>query len=102
MQEPNSSVSELAERTAEVLENGVLRLMFVSTQRSSITLCIKYAIEQWVLSLYASLISNLYLLFRVVVKWFIDYRKKSHKGPAALMSRADVYQFACHVRHFAY
>ncbi|KAJ8689686.1 hypothetical protein PTI98_012562 [Pleurotus ostreatus] len=79
MQEPDSSVSELAERTAEVLENGVLRLMFVSTQRSSITLCIKYAIEQ------------------VVVKWFIDYRKKSHKGPAALMSRADVYQFACHV-----
>ncbi|KAF4585143.1 hypothetical protein EYR40_001980 [Pleurotus pulmonarius] len=79
MQEPDSSVSELAERTAEVLENGVLRLMFVSTQRSSITLCIKYAIEQ------------------VIVKWFIDYRKRSHKGPAALMSRADVYQFACHV-----
>lgn len=56
MQEPDSSVSELAERTAEVLENGVLRLMFVSTQRSSITLCIKYAIERWVLSLYALLI----------------------------------------------
>ncbi|KAF9488799.1 hypothetical protein BDN71DRAFT_1533629 [Pleurotus eryngii] len=98
MQEPDSSVSELAERTAEVLENGVLRLMFVSTQRSSITLCIKYAIEQYVLPFYALLI--LYFPSRVVVKWFIDYRKKSHKGPAALMSRADVYQFACHVRPF--
>ncbi|KAL0947981.1 hypothetical protein HGRIS_010607 [Hohenbuehelia grisea] len=77
MHHPDTTCIELAERTAEALESGVLKMMFVSTQRASLSLCMKYSIE------------------RIVVTKFIEYRRTV--GVMPLLNQEDMKKLACYV-----
>ncbi|KAG8749005.1 hypothetical protein FRC14_001770 [Serendipita sp. 396] len=46
MNTEGSDCSELVERTAAVLDNETLQQLFVSTQRNSLKLCIRYGLER--------------------------------------------------------
>ncbi|KAG2752607.1 hypothetical protein P692DRAFT_201294744 [Suillus brevipes Sb2] len=46
MDKDNADCGPLIERTAEMLDDDVLKQIFVSTQRTNLELCIRYALEQ--------------------------------------------------------
>ncbi|KAG2125444.1 GTP-binding protein [Suillus clintonianus] len=46
MNKDDADCGPLIERTAETLDNGVLQQLFVSTQRTNLELCMKYAVEE--------------------------------------------------------
>src|ERR1700722_19546568 len=46
MDKPQATCHELTERTANALDNNVLQMLFVSTQRNNLELCIRYALEK--------------------------------------------------------
>jgi len=53
MQEDNGNhqeqVKELIKETADSLDNLALKMLLVSVQQNNLELCIKYAVQQWVL-----------------------------------------------------
>ena len=46
MRETASNCAELIEKTANVLDDDTLKLLFVSVQENNINLCIRFAVEQ--------------------------------------------------------
>jgi len=48
MRETASNCAELIEKTANVLDDDTLKLLFVSVQENNINLCIRFAVKQWV------------------------------------------------------
>jgi hypothetical protein len=46
MYKADANCMELTEKTAAVIDNGTLLLLFVSTQQNNLGLCIDYAIQR--------------------------------------------------------
>ena len=48
MYKPDANCHELIKQTAAVINDDTLQLLFVSTQRNNLELCVEYSIKQWV------------------------------------------------------
>jgi len=46
MNHPSATCKELVECTAGAIDNGVLKLLFISTQRSTLALCMQTAVDE--------------------------------------------------------
>ena len=46
MNESNTTCNELLEKTAQALDDSALQKLFVSTQKTHLQLCTKYAVER--------------------------------------------------------
>ena len=48
MYKVDANCNELTEKTAAAIESSTLLLLFVSTQKNNLGLCMEYAIKEWV------------------------------------------------------